>query len=115
MIEPSPELMELAGKVREILAAFPEDDPTIVEFKKSPEYQKVAIFLEQRTQKRSWLCAAGAGRGRTAAGSTAAGPGHWLLERRLDLGILCIRLHRTAAQIWFLEAGGHAGGYLLYS
>lgn len=43
---PSPELLELAEKVRGMLAAFSPDDPAVAALKNSPAYQKVAHLLE---------------------------------------------------------------------
>lgn len=43
---PSPELLALAEKVREILAMYPADDPAVAALKASPAYQRVAHLLE---------------------------------------------------------------------
>lgn len=43
---PAPELLELAEKVRTMLAAFPADDPAVEALKASPVYQSVARFIE---------------------------------------------------------------------
>lgn len=43
---PSPELLELAEKVRTMLAAYPADDPAVEALKASPVYQKVAHLIE---------------------------------------------------------------------
>lgn len=47
---PSPELLELAEKVRVMLAACPPDDPSVMALKASPVYQKVAYLIEGGTQ-----------------------------------------------------------------
>lgn len=44
---PSPELLELAEKVRTLLAAYPPEDPAVELLKSSPAYQKVAHLIEQ--------------------------------------------------------------------
>lgn len=41
-----PELLELAEKVRTMLAAYPADDPAVAALKASPAYQRVAYFIE---------------------------------------------------------------------
>ncbi len=43
---PSWELMELAEKVRAMLASFPADDPAVAALKASPAYQRVAGLIE---------------------------------------------------------------------
>lgn len=43
---PSAELLELAEKVRALLAAFPPDDPAVAVLKQSEAYQKVADLIE---------------------------------------------------------------------
>lgn len=43
---PSPELLELAEKVRAMLAAYSPDDPAVAGLKESPVYQKVAYLIE---------------------------------------------------------------------
>ena len=43
---PSPELLELAEKVRTMLAAYPADDPAVAALKASPVYLKVAHLIE---------------------------------------------------------------------
>lgn len=43
---PSQELLELADKVREMLAAFDPGDPAVEAIKRSPVYQKVAYLIE---------------------------------------------------------------------
>lgn len=43
---PDPELAELAGKVRELLAAYPADDPAVEALKASPVYRRVAGLIE---------------------------------------------------------------------
>lgn len=43
---PDPELLELAEKVRTMLAAFPADDPAVAALKASPVYQEVAHLIE---------------------------------------------------------------------
>lgn len=43
------ELLQLAAKVKIILAKFPPDDPAIVDLKNSPAYQKVAWLIEDGT------------------------------------------------------------------
>ena len=45
--EASRELLELAAKVRAILAQYPADDPAVMELKRSEAYQKVAYLIEQ--------------------------------------------------------------------
>lgn len=42
----SPELLELADKVRTILAQYPPDDPSVAALKQSEVYQKVAYLIE---------------------------------------------------------------------
>lgn len=42
----SPELLELAAKVRTILAQYPPDDPAVAALKQSEVYQKVAYLIE---------------------------------------------------------------------
>ena len=43
----SAELIELAEKVRQILAAYPENDPAVVALKQTPVYQQVAFLIEE--------------------------------------------------------------------
>ena len=43
----SPELRELAEKVRAILAAYPAEDPVVVALKQTPAYQQVAFLIEE--------------------------------------------------------------------
>lgn len=43
---PSQELLELADKVRGMLAAFAPDDPAVAAIKQSPVYRKVAYLIE---------------------------------------------------------------------
>ena len=43
---PSQELLELADKVRGMLAAFDPGDPAVAAIKQSPVYQKVAYLIE---------------------------------------------------------------------
>ena len=43
---PSEELLNMAEKVRTILAAYPADDPAVRALKASPVYQKVAYLIE---------------------------------------------------------------------
>lgn len=43
---PSPELLELAEKVRMILSMYPADDPAVAALKASEAYQKVARLIE---------------------------------------------------------------------
>lgn len=43
---PSRELLELAEKVRTMLAAYPADDPAVEALKASPVYRKVAYLIE---------------------------------------------------------------------
>ena len=43
---PAPELLELAEKVRAMLAVFPPDDPAVIALKQSEAYQKVADLIE---------------------------------------------------------------------
>lgn len=43
---PSPELLDLAEKVRAMLAAYSADDPAVAALKASPVYQKVAYLIE---------------------------------------------------------------------
>ena len=45
--KPSPELLALAEQVRTLLAAYPPDDPAVVELKASPLYQEVAYLIER--------------------------------------------------------------------
>lgn len=42
-----PELLELAEKIRSILAAFPPDDPAVGQLRQSPAYQAVAWLIEE--------------------------------------------------------------------
>ena len=42
----SPELLELAERVKGILSKYPPDDPAIVAFKQSEQYRKVAYLIE---------------------------------------------------------------------
>lgn len=44
---PSRELLELAEKVRTLLAAYDPEDPAVVALKQSPVYQKVAHLIEK--------------------------------------------------------------------
>ncbi len=46
---PSPELRELAEKVRGMLASFSPDDPAVAALKNSPAYQKAAHLIEAET------------------------------------------------------------------
>ena len=41
-----PELLELTEKIRTILAAYPPDDPLVMQIKASPSYQKVAFLID---------------------------------------------------------------------
>ena len=43
----SRELLELAAKVRAILARYPADDPAVIELKNSEAYKKVAYLIER--------------------------------------------------------------------
>lgn len=43
---PAQELLELADKVRGMLAAFAPDDPAVAAIKQSPVYRKVAYLIE---------------------------------------------------------------------
>lgn len=43
---PSPELLEMAEKVRTVLAMYPADDPAVMALKASPVYQTVAYLIE---------------------------------------------------------------------
>lgn len=43
----SPELRELAEKVKTILAAYPADDPAVMALKATPAYQQVAFLIEE--------------------------------------------------------------------
>lgn len=43
----TPELLELAEKVRSILAAYPPDDPAVTQLRKSPAYRAVAWLIEE--------------------------------------------------------------------
>lgn len=43
---PDPELLQLAEKVRLMLAAYPADDPAVEALKASPAYQRVAHLIE---------------------------------------------------------------------
>lgn len=43
---PSPELLELAEKVKTMLTAYPPDDPAVTALKTSEVYQKVAYLIE---------------------------------------------------------------------
>lgn len=45
-VQPDPELVELAGKVREMLSVYPADDPAVITIKQSPVYQRVAHLIE---------------------------------------------------------------------
>ena len=47
----SSELLELAGKVRSILAMYAEDHPAVVALKQTPAYQQVAHLIEQPQQE----------------------------------------------------------------
>ena len=44
--EPDPELLDLAGKVRDLLALYPQDDPAVVAIKASDVYKRVAHLIE---------------------------------------------------------------------
>lgn len=44
---PSPELLELAEKVRTMLSAYAPDDPAVAALKSSPVYQRVAHLIEE--------------------------------------------------------------------
>lgn len=44
---PSSELLELAEKVKAMLAAYPADDPAVAALKESPAYQRVAHLIEE--------------------------------------------------------------------
>ena len=44
--QPSQELLELAEKVRTLLAAYAPDAPAVAVLKQSPAYQKVAYLVE---------------------------------------------------------------------
>ena len=46
VLAPSQELLELAEKVRTLLAAYAPDDPAVAVLKQSPAYQKVAYLVE---------------------------------------------------------------------
>lgn len=46
MLTASPELLELAEKVRALIAQFPPDDPAVAVLKQSDAYQKVAYLIE---------------------------------------------------------------------
>ena len=46
VLAPSQELLELAEKVRTLLAAYAPDDPAVAVLKQSPAYQKVAYLIE---------------------------------------------------------------------
>ena len=43
---PNPELLELAEKIKALLAMYPADDPAVTALKASPAYQKVAHLIE---------------------------------------------------------------------
>lgn len=43
----TPELQQLAERVRAILAQYPADDPAVMQLKASPAYQKVAFLIEE--------------------------------------------------------------------
>lgn len=45
--EPDPELLDLAGKVRDLLALYPQDDPAVVAIKASDVYKRVAHLIEE--------------------------------------------------------------------
>lgn len=47
MQQASPELLQLADKVKAILSQYPEDDPAVQQLKSSEVYQKVAWLIEQ--------------------------------------------------------------------
>ena len=42
-----PELLALAEQVRVILAAYPADDPAVVQLKQTLAYQQVAFLIEE--------------------------------------------------------------------
>lgn len=42
----SPELLELADKIRSILQQYPADDPVVQAIKQSDAYKKVAYLIE---------------------------------------------------------------------
>ena len=42
----SPELLELAERIRAILAAYSPDDPAVAAIRQSPAYQQVAWLIE---------------------------------------------------------------------
>lgn len=44
--EPDPELLDLAGKVHDLLALYPQDDPAVVAIKGSDVYKRVAHLIE---------------------------------------------------------------------
>lgn len=47
MPEPDPELMDLAGKVHDLLNLYPQDDPAVVAIKASDVYKRVAHLIEE--------------------------------------------------------------------
>ena len=47
----APELLELAEKVRSILASLPPDDPAVAQLKQSPAYRAVAYLIEEPDKK----------------------------------------------------------------
>lgn len=46
---PSPELLALAGQVKDALAQYAPDDPAVLQLKATPAYQSVASLLEEDT------------------------------------------------------------------
>lgn len=47
MPEPDPELMDLAGKVHDLLNLYPQDDPAVVAIRASDVYKRVAHLIEE--------------------------------------------------------------------
>lgn len=45
--QPDPELLDLAGKVHDLLALYPQDDPAVVAIKTSDVYKRVAHLIEE--------------------------------------------------------------------
>ena len=44
--ESDPELLDLAGKVHDLLALYPQDDPAVIAIKASDVYKRVAHLIE---------------------------------------------------------------------
>ncbi len=47
IVDAPPELLELAEKVKAVLAAYPADDPSVTMLKASPAYRQVAFLLKE--------------------------------------------------------------------